>query len=404
MNFPMRWFINFILLGIISAFSYVTYAGECIPSPSSKHLLYTLSEQTEKLIDISSVENKLFEYYDSGLQIVLIITDTLCGMDIAMYASTIGEKWGVGRAGKDDGIVIVMVPKTRGRKGKLFVSPGRGIQDVLPDAVVKRHVNAVVRAYFKKERYTGGLLWLIDALAVKVLDKYREYSVQESAKTYDEDAFSILEVLGIVVKLTLLIGVLIGIIATLIYLMLHSTRLFYYIRTKKAIALESNIKVNRYEIIMSYVSIVLTIVALLLFFTSFSYSLGAGLSIPFVAIIVGFVLSFKKQGLLEHVRKLKKRISPFAFPVHITKWTFENIIYDIIYSFTSSVPVSKSSSTWQYDYNTYSNNNSTENESPTYDSYSSGSTYTTGGSSGSSSRTVTFGGGHFNGGGAGAEW
>ncbi len=164
MSSPTRWF--FSLLAVAGTFTFAR--ASCLPEPSSRHLLYALSRQTETLLDVAAVESTLFAHAERGIQIVVIVTDTLCGLDIAMYANLIGEKWGVGTRGQDNGVVVVMVPKQGNRRGQLFVAPGRGIQGTLPDAYVKRLVDATIREYFVQGHFTEGLLTLVQKLAEEV--------------------------------------------------------------------------------------------------------------------------------------------------------------------------------------------------------------------------------------------
>ncbi len=170
-------FIALVWLGFAKTYVYAS----CLPSSQDK-LVYVLSDSV--YIDEVRVEEHLRNFYSQKVQIVVIITDTLCGMDIAMYANTIGEKWGVGTEGWDDGVVIVVVPKTKTNKGALFVATGRRIQGALPDALVKRLTSATVDRFLKKGEFTEGLIWITQQLASKVVEEQATF--EEAPQTGQE--------------------------------------------------------------------------------------------------------------------------------------------------------------------------------------------------------------------------
>ena len=87
----------------------------------------------------TQLEQKLRGYYDSTSTQVYIITVTdLQGYDVADFAIRIGEKWGVGQRGKNNGVVILAKPRIGNERGEAFIATGYGLEDVLPDAIAKR--------------------------------------------------------------------------------------------------------------------------------------------------------------------------------------------------------------------------------------------------------------------------
>lgn len=73
-------------------------------------------------------------------QIVIVTVPSLNGNDISDYSFHLGEKWGVGQKGKDNGVVILFKPKTAEDKGQVFVAVGYGLEGVIPDAVANRDI------------------------------------------------------------------------------------------------------------------------------------------------------------------------------------------------------------------------------------------------------------------------
>ncbi len=151
-----------IEIGILLSFwTFPGYGRECLPEPTDQ-LVYDLTGQ----LDLNNTAEYLYQLYEEqAIQIVVVVADTLCGLDLAMYANELGHRWGVGNPSLDDGVVIVLVPKGPERNGALFVAPGRGVQGVLTDSYVKQLVRQTIADYFRKNDYDGGLTFLIERVA-----------------------------------------------------------------------------------------------------------------------------------------------------------------------------------------------------------------------------------------------
>ncbi len=108
----------------------------------------------------NSLEGSLEEFArETSTQILVVTVDDLEGYDPGDYAFRLGEKWGVGQKGKDNGIVILLKPKQDNSKGQVFIATGYGLEGVLPDAIVNGTVidNEMIPR-FEKGDYFGGLV------------------------------------------------------------------------------------------------------------------------------------------------------------------------------------------------------------------------------------------------------
>jgi len=122
----------------------------------------------------------LLAFEDSTSTQILIVTVTnLCGYDKAGFTYELGEKWGVGNAQFDNGIVIMVKPKEIDGRGEVFIATGYGMEGVLPDAIGKRIVENEMIPHFKQKDYYGG----IASAATTVMEiTGGEYSADEYAK------------------------------------------------------------------------------------------------------------------------------------------------------------------------------------------------------------------------------
>lgn len=108
-----------------------------------------------------SLENKLVAYNDStSTQITVVTVKSLGGEEASFFAFELGEKWGVGQQGEDNGIVILIAPNER----KTFIATGYGAEGALPDAYSKRIVEDVMLPEFKKGDYFGGITKAVDRI------------------------------------------------------------------------------------------------------------------------------------------------------------------------------------------------------------------------------------------------
>lgn len=94
---------------------------------------------------------------ETSNQICVVTMDDLGGYDKAMMAYSIGEQWGVGKKGNNNGVVILIKPKTADSKGEAFIAPGYGLEGAITDATSTRIVNQEMIPHFKENDYLGGV-------------------------------------------------------------------------------------------------------------------------------------------------------------------------------------------------------------------------------------------------------
>lgn len=108
--------------------------------------------------DVSQLERKLVAFSDStSTQIAVVIVPSLQGYDKADYAQRLGEKWGIGAKGKNNGVLILIKPKTSGSDGQIFITAGYGLEGKLPDLTCSQIVDNDILPAFRAGDYYGGL-------------------------------------------------------------------------------------------------------------------------------------------------------------------------------------------------------------------------------------------------------
>ena len=96
------------------------------------------------------------------VQIQIYTTKDLYGYDIVDFAQRLGEGWGVGKEGANNGIVIVYKPKTLTENGEVTIQTGYGIEPLIPDAVCKQIIESEMIPRFKQGLIYKGIDQAVD--------------------------------------------------------------------------------------------------------------------------------------------------------------------------------------------------------------------------------------------------
>ncbi|MDQ3394377.1 MAG: TPM domain-containing protein [Bacteroidota bacterium] len=139
--------IFFILFGLTS------YSQE-YPKPMNPPRLVNdyvnlLSDEQFKML-----ESKLNRYADTtSTQIAIAIISSTQGDDIAMYTTELAQRWGVGKKGNENGILIMVAINDR----KVQIATGYGMEPTVTDAAAKRIIENYIKPNFRQEQYFEGL-------------------------------------------------------------------------------------------------------------------------------------------------------------------------------------------------------------------------------------------------------
>ncbi len=131
--------------------------------------------------EVSRLEQKLnaFEYRTST-QIFVVTIDNNGGYPASMLAPMIGEAWGVGQKGENNGIVILVDMQDK----DMFIATGYGNEEYVTDAVAGQIVRNEIIPNFKNGAYYTGIDQATNVLISLLDGKFTadEYSRQSSSK------------------------------------------------------------------------------------------------------------------------------------------------------------------------------------------------------------------------------
>lgn len=113
---------------------------------------------------VSELEQKLVAFNDTtSTQIAVVTVVSLHDYTIEEFTDQLAEKWGVGRKGKDNGVMILIKPKSNnGERGYARISVGYGLEGAIPDVYANRIIDEKMIPYFKTEDYYAGVLAAVD--------------------------------------------------------------------------------------------------------------------------------------------------------------------------------------------------------------------------------------------------
>ena len=98
-------------------------------------------------------------------QMVVATVPSLNGATVEDFSTCLGNRWGVGRKGHDDGVLILVAPNER----RIRIATGTGMEKLLPDEKAKA-VIGMMTPRFQAGDYAGGLNSGIDAIAAQTGD------------------------------------------------------------------------------------------------------------------------------------------------------------------------------------------------------------------------------------------
>ena len=117
--------------------------------------------------------NQIITNYEqqTTCEIAILTTSDYEGFgDIGNYAITLGEKWGVGKEGIDNGLMII-ISKTNDEN---FVASGYGLEGYLPDARLRQLSDTFLVSYFDEGRHFEGTKLFLNACFNEIGEEYSE--------------------------------------------------------------------------------------------------------------------------------------------------------------------------------------------------------------------------------------
>ena len=149
----MKHLIKAILVTALSLISLRQSAQE-LPEPMMPRRLVNDFTDLLATAQEEALENKLVTFSrETTTQIAVVTWDDLQGYDINDFTQRLGQKWGIGQAEYDNGLLILISPEMR----EISIQTGYGVEGAVPDAIAKRLIENVILPAFRQGDYYSGL-------------------------------------------------------------------------------------------------------------------------------------------------------------------------------------------------------------------------------------------------------
>lgn len=186
----IRKIFSLVLLAAVS----LTLSAQIPPKPSVPRAVNDYA-RLFSYSDAEYMNRKLVKFADTtSNRIVVVTVDDLKGLEPAEFAYEIGEQWGIGSGQFDNGVVVLVKPKTSASSGQVYIAVGYGLEGAIPDAVAKRIVENEMIPHFRDNDYAEGT----DA-ALNVLMKLAAGEISYKEYEKDQDLSSALGLLIVIV-------------------------------------------------------------------------------------------------------------------------------------------------------------------------------------------------------------
>ncbi len=141
-----------------------------IPAPPSPPRLVNDFANALNPGEEEALERKLLQYNDTtSTQFAIVLVNSYGEYDPSEYTFELGNKWGIGQKGKNNGLLITIAVNDR----KYFIATGYGLEGFIPDVVANRIANDYFKPNFRAGNYYQGLDQATTYLAQLPADEFK---------------------------------------------------------------------------------------------------------------------------------------------------------------------------------------------------------------------------------------
>ena len=194
-NISKRIFIAILLF--VSSIAFVV--AQDLPEVSKT--LVTDYTNTLTLDQRQALERKLVAFNDTtSTQIAVVLVHSTDGYDVADYAVRLAQKWGVGQAEYNNGIMLLAAIGDRA----VTIQTGYGIEGALPDAIAYRIIENDIKPAFRNSDYYSGLDHATNSIISYTKGEYKADKKQPRESNQGEGVGGVLVLIVIIILIVLI--------------------------------------------------------------------------------------------------------------------------------------------------------------------------------------------------------
>ncbi len=162
------------------------------PRPSPPRLVNDYARMLTSA-QVRQLEEKLAAYERThSTQIAVVSITDLGGYTPAEFAERLGETWGVGQAGFENGVVILINPGGAQGQRRVHIAVGYGLESVIPDAIASRIVQQEIIPAFRNEQYFQGIDKATDVMMQLAAGEYTAQEYRDAGGETEESLWVLL--------------------------------------------------------------------------------------------------------------------------------------------------------------------------------------------------------------------
>ncbi len=142
-----------------------------------------LSEKTKTQLNVLLVHIEK----STSAEIAVVTVSSLEGMSVEEYAVTLFKNWGIGKKGKDNGVLFLVAPNER----KVRIEVGYGLEPVITDGQAGSIIREIVLPAFKKGDYDQGILQGCIQLMALITGKGTAPEIEPTSHTEAEEPWTV---------------------------------------------------------------------------------------------------------------------------------------------------------------------------------------------------------------------
>ena len=169
--------------------------------PEKPKILYPVYDEAQLLQENEKqlLNDKLIKFEDStSTEIEVIIIPSTKGEDVNFLATMFGEKWGIGKKSKDNGVVFLIATEDH----TMSIQQGRNVEQYLTASVAGQILDYIVTPNFKQGQWYEGINRGTSAIMEAVQGKFKP----DPKASSDDGDVSMFEIIFIVIIILIILS------------------------------------------------------------------------------------------------------------------------------------------------------------------------------------------------------
>ena len=109
--------------------------------------LLSPAQEAELVTELAALERRTSD------QLVIVTVPSLNGQAIEAFGMTLGNRWGLGQRGKDNGVLLIVAPAER----EVRIAVGMGLEAILTNARAREIIERDILPAFRDSNYSRGI-------------------------------------------------------------------------------------------------------------------------------------------------------------------------------------------------------------------------------------------------------